>query len=195
MPTQAIEALMRQVQSHQRRARPIRQMSALEAGEAHCGGCSGVCCTFVANSVQTTPLETLEILWYLKREQRLTPRLREKLEAVTARYRLDQDPPGNGARLFSRRTYTCPFLGDAPRGCGLSRSVKPYGCLGFNPKGGGVKDGENCASDIPLLEKREEEWQEREARWNGQIAEMFDLNWEKRPMPVALLELWGRVVA
>ena len=190
MPQNDLEKLIEKASGQSRREPLIHQMSGLESSGAHCGGCSGVCCTFVANSVQTTPLETLDILFYLKREGRLNDPLREKLEAVTRRYRLDQDLPGNGARTFSRRTYTCPFLGEPPKGCGLSRSVKPYGCLGFNPKGSGIEDGENCASDIPLLEEREQIWQEREIEWNRQIIVMLELDWEKRPMPVALLDLW-----
>ena len=167
----------------------LQAMSELEERSVHCKDCTGLCCTFVANSVQTTPLETLEILLYLKRENRLNDTLKQRLTATVARYRLDSEIPGNGARSFVRRTYTCPFFGDPQGGCSLSRSVKPYGCLGFNPSQTRVVEGEQCGSNIPLLEKREAAFAEDEQTRNHHIRSFYKLDWEKKPMPAGLLEL------
>ncbi len=172
-----------------RRAALIQTMSQLEEKGVHCGACSGVCCTFVANSVQATPLETLEILNWLRDRGALDDALKQTLQATIQKYRLDQDAPGDGSRQFVRRTYTCPFFGMAPGGCGLSRSVKPYGCLGFNAMAPGVQDGENCGSNIALLEEREDAFAETEARANRRIQEQYSLKWEKKPMPAALMDL------
>ncbi len=172
-----------------RRQLLIDEMAVLEAEGRHCAQCSGVCCTLVANSMMTTPLETAELLRYLHASERWTEATRARLEATVRHFRLDQEPPGNGRRSFSRRTYTCPFFGDQALGCSISRSAKPYGCLGFNPRTAGQTEGGDCASDQGLLSLREQQFLEQERAHNEVIAKKLELDWEKLPMPLALLRL------
>jgi hypothetical protein len=173
----------------------IEAMQTNIAAGKHCGSCSGVCCTFVANSMQTTPLETWEIYVYLRDHRRLNAALRDQLLANIKRYRLDVQPPGDGRRSFMRRTYTCPFFMNGPLGCSLPPEVKPYGCLGFNPRSAGLTEGGDCASDQELLEARDQAFAVDEAERNQALTQHYGLDWEKRPMPWALLTLWDAIDA
>lgn len=158
-----------------------------------CLSCSGVCCTFVANSMMTTPLETLDILVYLHQQDRLTEETRSRLTETVRRYRLNHEAPGDGRRRFVRRTYTCPFFNEGPRGCSISRTAKPYGCLGFNPRVPNQTEGGDCAADTALLQAREDIHGTPEARVNLELKTRYQLDWDKLPMPVALLSLWDRL--
>ena len=176
-----------------RRARLIEHMAELERQGIHCFSCSGVCCTALANSMMTTPLETLELAHYLKSEGRIDETLRTRLHHCIRRYRLDREPPGDGRRGFLRRTYTCPFLEPGPRGCSLSRSIKPYGCLGFNPHRANQTEGGDCAANGELLTGREDQYATTEEPVNRRIRAELELDWEKKPMPTALLEVIDRL--
>lgn len=189
--SQELESII-SLSSHERRKILIEEMGELEDKGLHCFQCTGVCCTFVANSMQTTVLETIDLLFYLWRENRINEELVVQLKETVSKNRLDSDL-GNGQRNFLRRTYTCPFYGGGTKGCSISRSSKPYGCLGFNACEKGVTEGGNCASNIPLLEKREAQEEEEEQRLNRELKEKLGLFWEKLPMPFALLELLERV--
>jgi hypothetical protein len=103
-----------------------------------------------------------------------------------ARFGLDRPMPGDGSRQFGRRTYSCPFFKEEALGCTISRAYKPYGCLAFNPKCKGLKEGGNCESDQYVLMKREEFHQELESVWNTKLSEVFDLDFDKAPLPIAL---------
>ena len=138
--------------------------------------------------MQTTPLETKELLEYLKEEGRINDKLVKDLKATIKRYRLDQDLIHHKKSLI-RRTYTCPFFKDQNMGCSIAPEAKPYGCLGFNAKSPAVKDGENCGSDIELLERRELLHIELESVENQKIKAELEIHWDKQPMPVALVEL------
>lgn len=175
--------------SYVRRQVLIDEMAILEEKGVHCFKCTGECCTFTSNSMQTTVLETLEVVIYLFEQKRVTDELIKNLELNVKRYRLDS-VPGNGQRSFMRRTYTCPFFMGKSKGCSLSRSIKPYGCLGFNPNVGGQTEGGNCVSNIKTLEQREKEFEILEQKLNQNLKEKLDLHWEKLPFPVALLELF-----
>lgn len=172
-----------------RRELLIDEMARLEAEGRDCRQCSGVCCTLVANSMMTTPLETAELLRYLYVSGRWNASTRARLAETVRHFRLDQEPPGDGRRSFARRTYTCPFYGDQALGCSLSRAAKPYGCLGFNPRSPGLTEGGDCASDQGLLERREQDFFEQERAHNAAITQALALDWEKLPMPLALLRL------
>ncbi len=167
-----------------RRAPLIAEMSRRSARGHTCAGCSGVCCTFVANSMQTTPLETADLLCHLHREGRLTRSLKDVLGEVVRRYRLDVDVPGDGRRQFLRRTYTCPFFSGERLGCTISRWAKPYGCLAFNATMRDVREGEGCVSDQGLLGSRESLAETRSAK---AVGDMLAASWAKLPMPLALL--------
>lgn len=140
--------------------------------------------------MQTTPLETWELYRYLLEAGRLTAELRTRLQETVRRYRLDAPPLGDGRRTFSRRTYTCPFFMKERLGCSIAPEAKPYGCLGFNARRSGVTEGGDCASDQALLAAREAEHGDFEAQRNQEISTKYGLDWEKRPMPWALLTLW-----
>jgi Fe-S-cluster containining protein len=173
--------------AHSRRSLLISAMANLEGKKIHCMNCTGTCCTFVANSMQITPLEALEILEGLQLTPESEQELRTKLQETVRNYRLDQEL-ATGKRGIStlRRTYTCPFFTPGPKGCSLSRTIKPYGCLAFNPKIEG-DNGSACASDIPLLEKRENENVTFETEANKKISEAYKLSWTKMDLPRALL--------
>lgn len=170
-----------------RRSLLIKAMADLEGKKVHCMNCAGTCCTFVANSMQITPIEALEILEGLNLNIKQQDELISKLKETISHYRLDQElSTGKKGISHLRRTYTCPFFSPGPKGCSLSRSIKPYGCLAFNPK---IEDdnGSECASDISLLEKRENENTLFEAEANKKISEAYNLSWSKMDLPRALL--------
>lgn len=149
--------------------------------------CRGRCCTFEANSVQITPLETLEIYRSLEESNRWNEELKKRLEQTIKDYRLDYDIPTTRG-LSLRKTYTCPFFNHGPKGCSLDREIKPYGCLGFNPLKEGNLNGENCGQNNALLEKREQKHNLHETELNQQIANALGLEWKKLPIPMALLD-------
>lgn len=170
-----------------RRARLIEAMASLEGQKIDCMNCSGTCCTYVANSMQITPLEALEILDSLNVDKREREELVARLSQTVKDFRLDQEllTGKKGIQSF-RRTYTCPFFTPGPKGCALSRSAKPYGCLAFNPRIAG-DNGSKCTSDIDLLEKREADFKSFEDSANEKIAAHFSLNWKKMDLPRALI--------
>ena len=78
-------------------------------------------------------------------------------------------------------------------GCTISRAFKPYGCLAFNPKCTGLAEGQNCESDQHILAKREEFNQELEGVWDTKLREVFDLDFDKAPLPIALRSILQRL--
>ena len=176
--------------SYLRRKVLIERMQELEASGSSCSGCQGTCCTYEANSMMTTPLETLELLLYLKSTAQQNHELKEKLQETVKKYRLDFSS-GNGRRSFIRRTYTCPFFNHRELGCPLPREIKPYGCLAFNSHHPELKAQEHCYSETPLLRQREEQ-SLGEKELNQKIKSRYQLTWEKLPLPLALLECWDK---
>ncbi|MCC5846205.1 MAG: YkgJ family cysteine cluster protein [Verrucomicrobia bacterium] len=136
-----------------RRAVLREHMRELESKGWSCAACSGVCCTFVANSMRISPVEARDLRRWLEAEGRWTPELIESLRECVARFRLDQDT-GDGRRSL-RKTYTCPFYTNGPRGCSIHPDHKPYGCLAFNARRPGITGGGHCASAQDLLRERE----------------------------------------
>jgi hypothetical protein len=167
-----------------RRKLLLEAMTGLENKNITCRDCTGKCCTFNANSMRMTALETEDLYNYLISNSLWTDALKEKLKACIVEYRLDVEIPTKGGTSF-RRTYTCPFFKQESFGCPLPPEVKPYGCLAFNAIGSGVKDGENCASDLDLLKDRESSQEESE---NSELKEKHGYYWDKLPIPMALLE-------
>ena len=177
-----------------RRGPLLEQMRNLEEVGIDCSNCTGRCCTFEANSVQTTPMETADIYFGLLEKGKINEDLVNRLETVIRSYRLDREVPGNAKRNYIRRTYTCPFFKHESLGCDLSLKIKPYGCLGFNALEKGIKDGENCSSDQELLLERENKSSQVESSVNLKLKEALNLEWDKRPMPVALLEFINKLI-
>ncbi|MBT3583604.1 MAG: hypothetical protein HN509_01750 [Halobacteriovoraceae bacterium] len=172
----------------ERRELLTRDMDNKKAGEIHCLGCSGPCCTFRSNSMQMTPLETLDLLDFLKSKKRWTEELRHQLQECVTEFRLDYDLDTGGGHNF-RRTYTCPFFTPGPKGCSIEPNSKPYGCLGFNPQAKNISDGENCGADQELLLARDKRYAESEALANQALIERYALDWQKKAIPNALLAL------
>lgn len=145
----------------ERRAVLREHMRELEGKGWSCAACSGVCCTFVANSMRITPVEAWDLRRWLESRGRWTPELIASLRECVSRFRLDQDA-GDGRRSL-RKTYTCPFYTNGPRGCSIHPDHKPYGCLAFNARRTGVTEGGHCASAQDLLRERENAFPEEAA--------------------------------
>ncbi len=137
-----------------RRAELLHHMRHLASEGKSCAACSGVCCTFVANSMRITRAEALDMRESLQAQGRWNSTLFEQLRECVRRYRLDHEP-GDGRRSL-RRTYTCPFFAGTTLGCTLPPTHKPYGCLAFNPRRSGLTEGGDCASDQSLLRRQAE---------------------------------------
>lgn len=165
-------------------------MDSLEKRGISCASCTGTCCTFTANSMQITPLEALDLYEHLRSNNAFTATLIATLESTIERFALDQPSAGDGRRSFSRRRYTCPFFGDKALGCPLPTQAKPYGCLAFNARVQGVRDGENCASDSETLKQRESR---EENALNKSVQATLGLTWDKETIPVALLAVHARL--
>lgn len=175
----------------ERRQQLIDEMQQLEGKTIHCFTCPGTCCTSQANSMQITPIEALEILTSLDLKD--TAQLKKQMLQTIAQYRLDVEiytGKKNSAGL--RKTYTCPFFMNGSKGCSLSRAHKPYGCLGFNPKSSD-DNGQTCASNISLLESRDELFLSQEDRANQKIREDLKLDWTKKSIPEALLDIINKL--
>lgn len=169
-----------------RRQPLLEEMQKLADNDKHCAACPGHCCTAIANSMQTTPLETIDVLNYLRSSGRWNDELKDKLTATINKFRLDQIP-GNGRKTYLRRTYDCPFFAGSNLGCTIPKEVKPYGCLGFNPSAPKEEKGDSCSSDQALLLKRESSW-DGEVAENTKLKAAHQLWWDKLPLPLALLE-------
>ena len=166
----------------------IDSMNELEQSGINCQSCSGCCCTFISNSMQTDGVQTLELYIYLHKKNMWNDSLVLRLEEVIRNNRLDYEISTGQGSTF-RRTYTCPFYNTGPRGCSIDPSSKPFGCLAFNALSKGVSAGENCKSNIEILKEREDLYEHNELKSNSYIKSKLKLDWEKLPMPVALLKL------
>lgn len=163
-----------------RRAVLRAHMRELEDKGWSCSACSGVCCTFVANSMRITPVEARDLRRRLESEGRWNPELLQNLRDCVTRFRLDQET-GDGRRAL-RKTYTCPFYSGGPRGCTIHPDHKPYGCLAFNARRSGLTEGGACASAQDLLRERHAAFpQEQDV--NAALA----ADPAPRPIPLALL--------
>lgn len=167
-----------------RRSPLIKAMTDLENQNISCKDCTGRCCTYQANSMQMTALETEELYSYLTEKNLWNSELETRLQECITEFRLDKEIT-TGKNTSFRRSYTCPFFKHESLGCPLPPEVKPYGCLAFNALSNGVKDGEDCASDLDLLEERESKEEEDE---NVKLKEQRHYYWDKLPIPMALLE-------
>ena len=187
MKVQVLKSLVGDTHFDRRRVL-VEQMARLEDLNVDCKNCLGICCTSTANSMLITPLEAVELYLYLQHSGRVDQALVDQLRETVAEYRLDKDFM-QGKRSPLRKTYTCPFYKPGAEGCTISRKYKPYGCLGFNPKEQGAKGEKSCASHIDLLEQRDENFLQLENDLNQKLREKLGIWWEKRSIPMALLEL------
>jgi len=176
-----------------RREQLITEMAKLNAQEIHCYKCTGTCCTKSANSMQVTPLEAFEIILSLQVNAESIGDLRNLLQENIKNYRLDHEIfLGKKANQHLRKTYTCPFFIPGPKGCSIKKELKPYGCLGFNPKTQN-DNGSQCYSDLNLLAIRLENQKIDEDRANEFLIDHFQLDWQKLEIPKAVLNLLNKI--
>lgn len=174
--------------SKERRALLNEQMmQKIESGE-NCFSCVGHCCTYEHNSMRVTPLEAMDIIDYLTRNNRIDNELVQQLEECVNEYRLDKEILiGKNQEL--RRYYTCPFYKKDKLGCTIGKHNKPYGCLAFNPNAKGVSTPGHCSSDMSILEKNADKFKHFEAAENTKIKSQHNIYWDKKDIPSALLYL------
>jgi hypothetical protein len=170
------------VNNVERRQQLLDQMRGLKSSQIGCAKCSGVCCTFVANSMQITPVEAQDLYNFLVSENRFDA---TELMKNAERFGLTRPEVGDGRRGFSRRRYTCPFKSDKNLGCTIPPKHKPYGCLGFNPQREGAVEGDGCDSDQELLDRREND---EEIEQNIELKSVLDIDWDKKEIPLALID-------
>ncbi len=166
----------------------VKDMRENEKKGNDCSTCEGTCCTFVANSMQITPIEALEILEDLECRELFNQEVLDSCNKTLVKYRLDQHS-GTG-RKGIRKTYTCPFFMNQSLGCGISISKKPYGCLAFNPRRPGQTEGGECFSDQNLLENRERLFSSTEKELNSTLIRELNLDWRKVSIPEAVLSMY-----
>lgn len=173
----------------ERRELILSEMDFLSKKDIHCFNCSGTCCTMSANSMKITPLEAFEIILSLDINEKNVREIKSKLKQNILDYRLDHEISlGKKAHSHLRKTYTCPFFVPGSKGCTIKKELKPYGCLGFNPK---IENdnGSQCHSDISLLEKRENAELSSEEKANNYLRKELNLTWDKLEIPKAVLIL------
>ncbi len=171
----------------ERRKILIDEMASLSIKKIHCYNCTGTCCTYSANSMQISPLEAFEIIISLEVTNENILDLKNKLKKNIKDYRLDHEfylPKKTNPLL--RKTYTCPFFVEGSKGCSIKKELKPYGCLGFNPR---IEsdNGSQCLSNIEILKTREHATHETEEKANAFLRHEFLLDWKKLEIPKAVL--------
>jgi hypothetical protein len=174
--------------AEERRETLNESMKALNEEGKDCSKCSGICCTYAHNSMLITPLEAVELLVYLQRKNRVGEDLIISLSKSVQEYRLDKELDLGPGREF-RRNYTCPFFNNGSLGCSISPKHKPYGCLGFNSTEVGVTEAGHCKVYPEVHEEREKHFIDKEDKINKELKEKLGLYWDKKNIPVALLEL------
>lgn len=177
----------------ERRKILLDEMATLATQKIHCFNCSGTCCTFSANSMQITPIEAFEIILSLEVTEEDLPKLKVMLQKNIQHYRLDHEIfLGKKVNSLLRRTYTCPFFVASSKGCTIKKDLKPYGCLGFNPRTENDNGG-LCHSNTELLEYREKIEIKNEAQANAYLKQELQLDWMKLTIPQAVLTLIEKI--
>lgn len=139
--------------------------------------------------MQVTPLEAFEMILSLDVTTENVETLKNKLRENIAYYRLDHEISlGKKAQTHLRKTYTCPFFVPGPKGCTIKKDLKPYGCLGFNPRLEN-DNGSGCHSDQEMLLLRESENFVSEKVGNDFLKHELNLYWTKLEIPKAMLIL------
>lgn len=150
-----------------------------------CSRCSGECCTFTSNSMAITPVEALDLFFFLKENNLLNKALRNKLQETVKSYRLDQFiEMGKGD--YVKRTYTCPFF--SQRGCEIGLVDKPYGCIAFNPNQPFQEEGGDCSHSGSVSDSFSPS--EKERSLNQTLVKSFAFPYPKLPIPLGLLKVW-----
>lgn len=172
--------------SYRRRQFLLEDMTQLESRGLSCLGCSGVCCTEVANSMMVTPIEAVDLFSYLVKTTPDLEALKTRMKAAVEKYKLDILPPGIKKKSQFRRTYTCPFFLGSEFGCPLPRDIKPYGCLGFNRQKKEADIDQDCWSNIEVL--RAQDSSNNDQVLNTWIKNELKLDWEKDYLPLVVIQ-------
>lgn len=166
------------------REKLIAQMNSLDQNNINCEKCSGICCTVARNSMQVTPIEALNLYFEVKSKIKDQNSFWIKNQDAILQFGLDREIYVKNQLL--RKNYTCPLFKFESWGCPIDARLKPLGCLGYNALDVNVKEGENCSSDISLLEDVEKnnhlEWNEK----NKALKKILNLDFDKLPIPRAL---------
>ncbi len=170
-----------------RRAEFLQLMDELNSSDHSCQSCSGHCCTYLYNSMQVSPLEALDVYFYLRDQNRIDQGLVDDLKYTVNKYRLSYEIH-TGKNSEFRRSYTCPFFKEHSLGCSIAPEYKPYGCLAFNPKEAHVSEEGRCGTYLKEYLKRDSRNKE-EDQINQELISTLSLYWSKRNLPCALLDI------
>lgn len=177
----------------ERRQILLNEMAILANQKIHCFNCSGTCCTYSANSMQITPIEAFEIILSLEVTQENLAELKAKLQKNIQDFRLDHEIfLGKKNNSLLRKSYTCPFFVVGSKGCTIKKDLKPYGCLGFNPRMEN-DNGSQCLSNTGHLEIREKSEIKNEDQANFYLKKELQLDWVKLEIPKAVLALIEKI--
>jgi hypothetical protein len=184
---------MRKILSDSKKFREklVFHMKDLDSKTINCKNCQGVCCTKERNSMQVTPIEAMDLYFYLKDQHLINDELIQLIDESIVNYGLDREIYIKG-KLF-RKNYTCPLFKFHSWGCPIDPFLKPLGCLGYNPNILNVTKGENCSSDQKLLESILESDKQEWEKCNQKIKNQLSLSFDKAPIPVALKEIFLRM--
>jgi Fe-S-cluster containining protein len=169
-----------------------QQMQKLISSGKDCFSCVGHCCTFEHNSMRVSPLEAMDVVNYLDKNNRINESLVKELEDCIRQFRLDKE-------LFVRRDqelrryYTCPFYKKDKLGCTIGKHHKPYGCLAFNPREEEVSVAGHCHSYSEVLEQRDDLYNAKEKQLNLKLKTDYQIYWDKKDLPSAVLYLIKRL--
>lgn len=174
-----------QMSARQWRAPILDHMQKNDSLAVNCLNCTGVCCTQMRNSMQVTLAEGLLLYIDLRKKNLVTEELTNKCQSTIIESRIDQSLYVKGKRL--RRNYTCPLFQFHSFGCPLSMENKPFGCLAYNPTVAQEKAGDNCRSEISLLEETDIKIQSSLSQLNSLIASTLKCSEEKQTIPESIL--------
>ncbi len=163
----------------------IEQMHQKISKQQDCFNCKGYCCTYSYNSMRVTPLEALDVYFYLLNKNLINQSLVKKLEKNIKDFRLDREVYISGDKEL-RRYYTCPFYKTGAKGCGIGLGHKPYGCIAFMPYETNVSIPGKCSTNTQVLIEREILNPEDDLI-NQNIRNFFGLYWTKKDLPSALM--------
>ena len=168
----------------------IEKMSSNRTQEISCKGCPGTCCTYQSNSMKVTPLEALDLYFYLLKFDRLNTEFRERMVNNISEFRLDKDL-SHGKNFSLRRYYTCPLFLNKELGCSIDNDHKPFGCLGFEPQQKSEQwNLRQCRSDQDILENSLEK---ESSEINFALKEELKLNWAKTTISQAILSIMDSI--
>lgn len=172
------------------RKKLIDRMNSLSSKEINCMNCSGVCCTKSRNSMMVTPTEALELYLNLMSKVKDFDELWKRVNQSIIDFGLDREIYIKNKLM--RKNYTCPLFKFESYGCPLDFNSKPFGCLGYNPKAKGVSEGEDCGSDVVLLEEVDLKIHRSLEKINEFLRTEYLLDFDKLSIPKALVLVHAR---